>query len=174
MKELVDNAGVSKGAFYNYFTSKEQVFNEVVIDFYNEIQIKDYASFSTSSLFEFYNSFLDRLGSTENVLSGPDDPTTEFGINHYYLIFDGMTLIPGFREMHMQQNRTELDEWIKIIVIARKKGEIKSDSPDELLGQLFMCMLDGVVTNLIITADMKNIKSEVTKVWDALYNQLKI
>jgi TetR/AcrR family transcriptional repressor of nem operon len=58
MKEIVEKTGLSKGAFYHYFSSKEQVFEEVMAHFYTDLIITDYSKFSQTSLVQFYNDSL--------------------------------------------------------------------------------------------------------------------
>ncbi len=42
MKEIVDKTGMSKGAFYHYFSSKDQVFAEVIQYFFMDMMTTDY------------------------------------------------------------------------------------------------------------------------------------
>ena len=39
MKEIVKQTGLSKGAFYHYFESKEQLFQEVLDFFLNNVMV---------------------------------------------------------------------------------------------------------------------------------------
>ena len=46
MKDIVDATGLSKGAFYYYFSSKEQLFFEVLDFFFTGVMSHDYNSYS--------------------------------------------------------------------------------------------------------------------------------
>lgn len=168
MKELVDFAGISKGAFYHYFTSKEKVFEEVVLRFYDSLQVKDYKILSEHSLYEFYKNGLKIIGESKNF-----GEQQEFTLNHYYLIFDGMKLIPRFKEIHLQQTQHELNEWSKIIAVAKEKKEIESILPDETIAKMFLFLLDGSMTNAIINGNIEQVKEDISILWDGLYDQLK-
>ncbi|KAA6311468.1 HTH-type transcriptional repressor KstR2, partial [termite gut metagenome] len=39
LRDIVNEVGLTKGAFYHYYTSKEQVFEEAVKYFYNHVMI---------------------------------------------------------------------------------------------------------------------------------------
>src|ERR1039457_5565225 len=53
MNEIVAATKLSKGAFYHYFTSKEQLFEEVINRFYLQLANIDYSQFSHKSLKSF-------------------------------------------------------------------------------------------------------------------------
>ena len=61
MKEIVEKTGLSKGAFYHYFKSKEQLFFEVNDYFLTILAEVHYKQFSQSSLRQFYKDYLDRI-----------------------------------------------------------------------------------------------------------------
>jgi AcrR family transcriptional regulator len=162
MKELVESAGVSKGAFYHYFTSKEQVFEEVALTFFNAKKIKDFDTLSTISLKGFYTNWI------KNILdSGAKH--NDFTQNHYYLFFDGLRILPSFRKAFDENEIKEFNAWIKIIDIAKKSNEIKSKLPTEDIAKLFVFMADGLGTNMLLQNKEANITMEVLKSWDSIY-----
>src|SRR5580658_5656123 len=58
MKEIVDRTGLSKGAFYHYFSSKEQVFKEVINHFFADFFMEDFDLYSHDSLDQFLHDAL--------------------------------------------------------------------------------------------------------------------
>src|SRR6202012_2988244 len=144
MKEIVDETGLSKGAFYHYFNSKEQVFEEVIAHFYSEIIITDYSKFSQTSLIEFYTGYLNdkrlKISSSKIVESNKEKIFTS---NHYFLIFDAMKLLPDFKKQRAQQQKDELKAWTKMIRVAKQSGEIHSEMKDEELAKLFIYSAKG-------------------------------
>jgi AcrR family transcriptional regulator len=173
MKELVESAGVSKGAFYHYFTSKEQVFEEVVLNFFNTIKIKDYDALSTTSLKDFYTNWVTNIFDPKIVQNPMTIDNAEFTQNHYYLLFDGLRLIPSYQKVFDQEQIKENNAWIKIVSVAKISGEIKSNLPNEDIAKLFMFMADGLSTNLLLQNKGININTEVLKAWDTVYSLLK-
>ena len=60
MKEIVEKTGMSKGAVYHYFESKEQLFLEVLTDSLDDILV-DYTKFSKDSLNQFFHDYIDNF-----------------------------------------------------------------------------------------------------------------
>ncbi|MFH0989670.1 MAG: helix-turn-helix domain-containing protein [bacterium] len=59
MNEIVKAIGLSRGAFYHYFESKEQLFVEVINTFFFEKMMIDYSRLSQNSLWDnFYKELL--------------------------------------------------------------------------------------------------------------------
>lgn len=177
MKELVDKTGMSKGAFYHYFKSKEQVFLES-LEFFVKALERKYSLYSKDSLKQFYNDYLDETVSLsrgyflkfENEFS-----ESQFTINHFALIFDALRLFPDFRKRIEELFNNELANWIKIIKVARSKGEIKTSISDKKLGEMFMYLSDGIGYNMIMRgADLENMVKPIKDQWDELYEQIKV
>ncbi|UYZ64827.1 TetR/AcrR family transcriptional regulator [Hymenobacter weizhouensis] len=173
MKEMVESSGLSKGAFYHYFDSKEKVFEEGVRAFFNAFQIENYDALSATSLQAFYRNWAERIGKPARLATivGQDD--FNFEVNHYYLIFDALRLLPDFKAEFSQQQDHELAAWIKIIQVAQRTGEIKSDISPQCLAKLFISTADGVILHLLIQKGLSKVQSEVLKLWDAIYALVK-
>lgn len=174
MKEIVEKTGLSKGAFYHYFNSKEQVFEEVIRFFFEDFFIEDFHGYSHDSLAMFIRDALkamdDKLRSAKIILQDKDHA---FNANHYYLLFDALKMMPDFKQELMKRQKNELKAWTKIISIGRKNGEIRSDMTDEQVAKLFIYTSDGVGITLIMLEEIKNTKKEMQIMWEGLYNALK-
>jgi AcrR family transcriptional regulator len=173
MKELVQSAGISKGAFYHYFTSKEQVFEEVVLSFSNAGKIDNYDLLSTKSLKDFYTNWTKKVANNKSKLNSIENENNEFTQNHYYLLFDGLRLVPSFRKAFEEEQAEELKAWIKIVNIAKNSGEIKSILPAKSIAELFMFTADGLGTSLLLQNKENNLTAAVKKAWDNIYSLVK-
>ncbi|MFY0254755.1 TetR/AcrR family transcriptional regulator [Chitinophaga sp. 30R24] len=175
MKEIVDKTGMSKGAFYHYFSSKEQVFAEVINHFFLNMMIIDYGLFSQASLKQFYTDILEkleksRLASAKLLASHSNNNISN---NYYYLIFDAMRLLPDFKAQHTRQQKEELAAWKRVVLAARKSGEIQTSMTDEQVAKLFIFLSDGANLNLIINDEMNRKKQELKALWDGLYQAIQ-
>ena len=90
MKEIVDKTGLSKGAFYHYFSSKEQLFKEIVLMFFGMGNM-NYETFPNDSLKGFIDEYIRRTEQSfqqinEMMGGGPEDEVT---FNFFYLPFYG-------------------------------------------------------------------------------------
>jgi TetR/AcrR family transcriptional repressor of nem operon len=174
MKEIVETTGLSKGAFYHYFSSKEQVFEEVINHFYTDFIITDYSKFSQTSLVQFYTDYLNEKNEkfdASNIKGGVENRA--FTSNHYFLMFDAMKMLPDFKELRMQQQKNEAKAWVKIIEVAKKSGEIKSKMDTDSMVKLFIYSAKGLGLHCIMDDKYYDSRKEIRKIWDALYNSLR-
>jgi len=174
IKEIVEITGLSKGAFYHYFQSKEQLFEEVMEHFFTDLIITDYSKFSKDSLLQFYTDFLkenSKKKDASKMINSSKEKT--FTSNHYFLIFDAMKILPAFKRQHAKQQEEKLNAWTQIIGIARKKGEISSEMTNDELAKLFIFSGDGVGINCIMAGNYNIAAKEKKTLWDGLYNTIK-
>jgi AcrR family transcriptional regulator len=176
MKDIVNNTGLSKGAFYHYFDSKEKVFEEVIKRFFGDTLNEDLNVCSGNSLEYFYNTLLSRIKT--NRKNFEQLPVVKGGkksnMNYYYLIFDAMRIIPKFKEQHKSTQEHELKTWINVVSSARANGEISSAMTDEQIAKLFIYIGDGVNVSKISSNDVARIEKELKFLWDCLYNSIKV
>ena len=177
MKEIVESTGLSKGAFYHYFNSKEQVFEEVMDHFFKANIVQNFAAFSHESLKAFYQDYIKdaiaKLKGSED-LRGKSEAA--LNINHYFLIFDAMKMLPSYKQKLLDNNQEEIKQWKKIVHIARKNGEIKTTMTDEQVAKLFIYTSDGFGMQLIMSGtigQMDKFKNELLSIWNGLYDALK-
>jgi len=174
MQQIVEKTGLSKGAFYHYFNSKEQVFEEVIAHFFTDLIITDYSKFSQDSLIQFYTDCIKeknkKIGSSKMI---DDTEEKTFTTNHYFLIFDALKMLPEFKKQHAQQQKDKLKAWTKMISVAKKSGEISSEMTDEQIAKLFIYAGDGSGINCIMADNFNKGRKEIQMLWDGLYNELK-
>lgn len=176
MNEIVKESGLSKGAFYHYFESKEKVFEEVINHFYGELFTQNFDSFSHESLEEFLKDYILDVNRKFLSVKSIGNFKETLHINHYLLIFDAIRILPAFRDIHRQNDLKEIKGWQKIIRIARKSGEIKTDLSDEQVAKMFLFIGDGIGMHTIFDYDPKKLpqlQKELKKLWYNFYSLLK-
>lgn len=177
MNDIVQKTGLSKGAFYYYFESKEQVFEEVVRYFYKDIFTQNFDLFSQSSLKEFYTDFLKDVDQKFLSVKKIGNTQEAMNINHYLLIFDAIAILPSFNKQRLEHEKEELRQWKKIIKIAQNNGEIKATFSADHIAKMFIFMGDGFGMHIITDAEIENrmpqYQKEIRKLWASLYNLLK-
>lgn len=178
IKNIVDKTNVSKGAFYHHFECKKELFSEVMKHFYLPLFTKKVSDFSHDSLKEYYNDVIENIkGIFYEIEKTERRLNIEMsGMNHYLLLFNAMTLLPSFVELHNKMDREEIESWQNIIKIAREKGEIKSNLDDEQLALMFFYLGDGFGLNLMSTPHnirKEKIETEMHQPWDSLYELIR-
>jgi hypothetical protein len=99
---------------------------------------------------------------------------SQFTINYFALIFDALKLFPDFRKRIEGLFSSELAHWLKIIKVARSKGEIKTSVSDKKIGEMFIYLSDGIGMNMIMRGvALEDMVKQIKNQWDTLYEQIK-
>lgn len=170
LKEIVEKTGLSKGAFYHYFTSKEQLFLELVNDVLSSVLDVPYDQFSKDSLYHFYIDYINYY--TEN-LKQQNEESSAPSFNYISLIFDAIKLFPDFQERLQKSKEVQLSSWKNIIHTAREKGEINSPMSDEQIANMFINSSSGVEMESIFRGNSEDIGKTLISLWDSFYDELK-
>ncbi|HLZ16540.1 MAG TPA: helix-turn-helix domain-containing protein [Cyclobacteriaceae bacterium] len=176
MREIVEQTGLSKGAFYHYFSSKEQVFEEILHHFFADFFREDFNQLPNDGLLQFYSA---RLADMERKLKaaemkfGSNNKQQVFNSNYYYLLFDAMKMLPSFKKELFAHQGEELKAWIRVVRTARKNKEIDTKMTDAQVAKLFIFAGDGMGINLILTDDITKMKRELQSLWDGIYLCIK-
>ncbi|WP_426348978.1 TetR/AcrR family transcriptional regulator [Alloiococcus sp. CFN-8] len=172
LKEIVEETGLSKGAFYHYFTSKEQLFLELVNNVFSSVLDVPYDRFNKESLYHFYidyiNYYVENL--KENNMSGEGSAPS---FNYISLIFDAIKLFPDFQERLQKSKGVQLISWMNIIQAARQKGEIDSPMSDEQIANMFINTSSGVEMHSIFRGSNEDIGKTLLCLWDGFYQEIK-
>lgn len=170
MKELVEAAGLSKGAFYHYFSSKEQLFREVIEQHLMNKILFYYEKLDNTSLKSFYTNYLELLDEYSRKKTGSHDT------NLLTMIFEAIKMFPELKENFSKLNALELDIWSEIITSAKQNGEIKTQMSTESIAQIFIFtrIAVGIRKNMGIELFPEKIIAEkLSNVWNDFYNELK-
>src|SRR5699024_11882341 len=125
LSEIVKTTGMSKGAFYHYFDSKQELFEEVVKFYFGVVLDIQYTSYDQGSLKGFYKDFLLHNRKQLNIFAKVNPSKSDDAhINHYFLLFDAITQFLYFRRMFNEHKKQELYVWKSVIAHAKEKGEI--------------------------------------------------
>lgn len=175
LKEIVEKSGLSKGAFYHYFPSKEKLFREIVETFYFTQMKIDFDSFRKDSFHGFYHDVIRnsvmKFMDLKEFLSDTND---EDDITYFTLVLDAVKLFSGFKEKSGQMHVNELSEWEKVIQSALNRGEITSKMTALQIAKLFIYSTDGMVAHLVLEGKIKEAQHEVLALYNGLYADLKV
>lgn len=173
MKEIVEKTGLSKGAFYHYFDSKEQIFIEIIHYAFDSLLNIDFAKLNRDSLFAFYHDYISYMNKTYASFINELKDGSSFDLNYYSLIFDAVRMFPDFKEKMIASNNTELESWIHTIQTAKATGEISSSMEDRQIANVFIHTNSGIGMNNIMTGNSESTTKDLLAIWDSFYVQLK-
>lgn len=168
LREIVEKTGLSKGAFYHYFSKKEDILNEALQQYVSMRMNVDWNAYDSSSLTAFLNDhivFLERMiKEDEQLLSR----------NFFSLMFDGIRMFPEFRETMRSVQELEHNAWVKVIREARESGEIHTTIDDDGVADMFIYMSDGLsLSNLLYTGSDPLFTNRLRNAWNNLLGTLK-
>ena len=165
IRNILINAGVSRGAFYHYFVSKEACFEECVkyyIAMATQPEPSDYADVSLKA---FIEDNIRRMSRMTNMPSLPEK---------LLFLSEAVKIIPDFVGYMEQRNANEITTWEKVIENAIDAGEIRDSIPADELAVLFIAQCDGIMIMRGMTMEHKDGCAEVEKQWSNLYSLLKV
>ncbi|MGD2034024.1 MAG: TetR/AcrR family transcriptional regulator [Bacteroidales bacterium] len=174
MKEIVEKTGMSKGAFYHYFVSKEDLYREIVLLFFSMGTI-DYDEFPPDSLNGFYKRYLEYIDGSFKKLYGLVDSQEEetVSLNLFLILFEAVSRFPEFLELEQKEYNNALKAWTKVISQAKVNGEIRSQTSDTDIAELFLYCTDGVFIRYLNSNSKKSYSRKLSVAFDALYANLK-
>lgn len=170
IQEIADIVGMTKGAFYYHFKSKEELFSEIV-NRYSIMTQMDFSKIKTDSLHEFVHSYFNGIANSQIRTSAIDSNQSD--INYYFLTFEALKRLPDFREKMWNHEQKELDFWINAISNARKKGEIKSVLNDKQIAEVFIYTGDGIGMRKIFQGRSDEVQKAILELWNEFYKVLK-
>lgn len=177
MKEITNQTGLSKGAFYHYFESKEKLFCEVLDYLFNEVFVHNYDSYSKESFYQYYHDYIDGLCNFEVVFRQKFKDISkgnEKVLNYFALIYDALKLFPSFSEQIQSKIDDEINHWKVIVKIAQDNSEITTLMTDAEIAKIFVAICDGIGSQLLIRGKtIKEIASNILILWDKLYITIK-
>jgi AcrR family transcriptional regulator len=175
MKEIVEKTGLSKGAFYYYFESKEQLFIKAFEHYYGDALRDDLTQISQDSLKSFYNDILVSLSENLKKFLKMEEENGAEPMNHHLLLFEAISRIPSFREMYKKENQKEVNAWKEVIKKARESREIDTELSDEMTVKLFVHAEAGFRMHsfLMGNQNVEALIQEMQSLWDSLYYLLK-
>ncbi len=145
MQKIQNASGVSRGAIYHHFKSKEEIFEEVV----NEYLMPAFSSYSMiqeddkSSLQNMIYASIKCRQSHINLLK----EVTSFKLTDFYFfkfIFQASEHCKDFTEQVNVLSEKEFNGWRNIIQLAMRTGEIRSDIELDYVAQSFMTIPLGL------------------------------
>jgi TetR/AcrR family transcriptional regulator, transcriptional repressor for nem operon len=172
LKDIVEKTEMSKGAFYHYFSSKEQLFLELVNNVFSSVLDIPYERFSKESLYNFYIDYINYYVENLKQQNKSGDGCTP-NFNYISLIFDAIKLFPDFQEKLLLSKQVQLEAWREIIHAARGRGEIKSPMSDEQIANIFISSSGGIEINNVYEGGSEDIGKNLLNLWDSFYTAIK-
>lgn len=173
IQDITRAVGMTKGALYHHFTSKEQLFEEVakqVVGAY----ITDFSTIPKESLRAFCDVLItDARSKLKDFAENGMPNAHQYGINFFNLLWDAMRIIPGFRATMDVFGDKKASAWKEVIQMAIDRGEIRADLDARKVSRLFTSVADGVGLISLLVDDANSMHQDLSELWNTLYSSLK-
>lgn len=176
LKNIIEATGLSNGAFYHYFRTKEELYKEIANHFLFRMSGRILESrrlleaHPTVSMKEYLQHALEDIAYMSNALK--EYFFLDETINIYSFMLEAIRIFPEFNEEMSKRQNEELVSWMRIISIAKEKGEIKTELPDDVLARMFVYMPDGCMMAMVYEKPF-SLNKRIKTLWEGLYNTIK-
>lgn len=160
MSELVSVSGLSKGAFYHYFSSKEELFKEsITAHFFSALGENLSPPKQSNSLEESLISIIDyKALAYKNMLELNENS------NFFNLLFQAIGMFPEFRNHLKVGSLSEENMMAQLFEDAISRGEICSTIPSKQLAQMYAAMLDGMELHAVVIGELDSLHNEERRI----------
>lgn len=177
MKEISEKVGMTKGSFYHHFKSKEEIFSEIIHEYFlDNLSSIAYESFSQNSLKQFYLDYLQSSGKVSKSLFNEQvGAKEESSVNPLVLLFEAFRILPEVKTKVLQLYSKEQKAWEKVIRRAKENQEIKSSMPDRDIAKMFIYLNDGCgLRYLQENKTLPSVKKDLLPIYNGIYEMLKV
>jgi TetR/AcrR family transcriptional regulator, transcriptional repressor for nem operon len=173
MSLILKKTGLSKGAFYHHFESKEALFEQVVDQFFFAVasDIGFQPSPDVGFLENMDNFFLQKQVAFQMFADQLGVEHSE--INFFMFIMQAIQYLPGVRQkvyMYIYKEKKQLES---IIEIAQQQNEIKSEVDSSKFAEQLMLLFDGAELHGVLLSQSFETISRQREMLKQLYSWVK-
>jgi AcrR family transcriptional regulator len=173
MNELVAASGMSKGAFYHYFTSKEEVYDLTLEKFFNLYLEQQKLDFDDSlTLKENIKGLLQRFAPLMERMNTSSDRSAEF-LGNYLVFLQSLMKKKKFRAKMGQYNKQYIREFEQWIREAQQRGELKKELNATVLAQHLTYLMKGNAIFYALVDQDEPMHISFNKVIDQFFSQIE-
>jgi AcrR family transcriptional regulator len=164
MDDIAEKLGVSKGAIYQYFKSKEQLFFEV-IDFFLQSRKDEVMAIILSddpmriASEEFFDMKIKRSLQTQS-----------FGLD----LFLEASRNKSLKKRIANAYQKGMDEFIGHTELLKEKGAIKKDADVSVVWRGIVALRDGLINSILMGASVSDAKETWVKVTSLLLKEVLV
>ncbi len=174
LKDISDAVGLTKGAFYHHFTSKEDMFRQIVENYLLEGGDRFYGGCSRTSLKQFMYDYLEELiAYMDKMQQQIYTKSNRSGISFYQILFDALKIFPDFADKLKEVHENERNVWEEVINNAKASGEIRKEFNSKHLARTFISINDGLGMHSMLEGRFEEVHGEIFTMWNAVYNLIK-
>lgn len=168
--DIVKQAAVSKGALYNYFPSKENLFLQTMQQLFSEFGKSMQADFGQQAFDSFHAFYLAFADHYDQVLNDRQPNLSD----QLILMTNAARAFPRLKQVVSEQEAVFVAFWRNNIQRAMASGELRTGLPATELSHVYLNLVRGVVIDLVIREHNSRITKGLLKErFDTIYMLLK-
>ncbi len=170
INRLVKRCGVTKGAFYHYFKSKDELFSQVVVRIIKQFEEYFVKAVLPQEPFKvFLLAYFDYLAYFKNFSFEMDTKA-----NLFYLIFDGLKRLPSLRSVIAGVYRDLFAAIAQKFKEAQDKGEVIGSIDPDNFAMGIAVLVEGLILFEVILADQNTITADrAESIAEEIWNRIK-
>jgi len=174
LREIVDEVGLTKGAFYHYFKGKDQLFKEVIDRYFLGMNDHIYEQLPKTHLLTFMTGYLEKLMELiQRISKDAIKNVSTISLSYVYVAFDAQRILPDFASQIHEVYHREERTWMEVIDHAKASDEIVSSINSQHLATLFISAIDGIEVHVMLENRLDQLSKEIMSVWNSLYKLIK-
>lgn len=173
MSQLVKETGLSKGAFYHYFSSKEDLYKhtmEMFLDHYLKsfsIEFQD-----DLTLRENLKALFEQFSPISNQMNTSTEESSE-ALSNYLIFLQGLMRKEQFRHRLEEYNLQFTKEFSGWIIKCQDRGEIRADLNPKVLAKHLTSLMKGIGVLHAFVDQSEPVQVTFEKIIDQFFNLIE-
>jgi AcrR family transcriptional regulator len=173
MNELVEASGLSKGAFYHYFKSKDQIYYETLEKYFFsymasfDLTYNKALSFK-SNLFQVFTMFIEFASEIKSMI-GPENPM----ISYYHTLLESAIRADDIKKKVSNYYEFWIDRITGWIEFAQSNKEIDPNLDPETLSKHIAGLMEGVMIIYSFQTKEKSLEKYFNQIFYQFFELIK-
>ena len=172
INSIIKAAGITKGGIYHYYSSKEELFKEVINKFLLDVKVS--SPVEHPSLTEMIEYTISKSEDQIHKKAKNNELNQNGPAQHISLFMAAFRYYPGFTEIGNRFYNNELNRWKTTIELAKKNGEIRNNVDAKIMAMNFMVIGTNIVTNTLLGGSAEYAIEMYGKQLRELYKSIKV
>lgn len=172
IRSIIKATGLTKGAIYHYYESKEELF-KAVVDKYMLENLKE-NEINYESLNDFIQYIINIIKSkTSGFIIDNSVSQAIMPINYISLMVSAYRYYPDYEKVGRNFFKSKMSKWEQTIKTAIEKNEIRSDIDIKATVANFMHISTGIVSNMMMGGSLTYALNMLERQLWELYKNIK-
>lgn len=172
IRSIIKATGLTKGAIYHYYESKEELF-KAVVDKYMLENLED-SDVTYDKLKDLIQHTIDTIkGKTNGMLVDSTTSQVILPINYISLMVSAYRYYPDYEKIGKAFFKRKMGQWEQTIKAAIEKGEIRPDIDIKSTVATLMQVSTGIVANMMMGGSLTYALNMLERQFWELYKNIK-